>query len=128
SSARVPASRTGRPRNGFPFAAGVAPCPGVPAVASCATSAAPIQRQESRMNYAEFLKAATAPKVVSREIEHDGQTVTFYFRAITADEADDLSIALYGDDGKIDRALFRGNVSRQVAKSLCDEQGKPIAT
>ena len=80
------------------------------------------------MNYAEFLKAATAPKVVSREIEHDGQTVTFYFRAITADEADDLSIALYGDDGKIDRALFRGNVSRQVAKSLCDEQGKPIAT
>lgn len=74
------------------------------------------------------LAAAVGEKIVSREVEYNGVTETFHFRRITGDEADDLSLALVGDDGKMETAKLRGNISRQIALSLCDEEGRPVAT
>lgn len=74
------------------------------------------------------LAAAVGQKVVAREIEYNGATDTFYFRKITGDEADDISLALIGEDGKVESAKLKGNISRQIATSLCDEDGKPVAT
>ena len=74
------------------------------------------------------LASAVGEKIVSREIEYNGATDTFHFRRISGDESDELSLALIGDDGKMDASKLRGNISRQVALSLCDEDGKPVAT
>ena len=74
------------------------------------------------------LASAIGEKIVAREVEYNGVTDTFHFRRITGDEADELSLALIGDDGKMEAAKLRGNISRQIAMSLCDENGKPVAT
>lgn len=74
------------------------------------------------------LAAAVGEKIIAREVEYNGVTEVFHFRRITGDEADDLSLALVGDDGKMDTFKLRGNISRQIAVSLCDEDGKPVAT
>lgn len=74
------------------------------------------------------LAAAVGEKIVSREVEYNGVAESFHFRRITGDEADDLSLALIGEDGKMDNSKLRGNISRQIALSLCDESGNPVAT
>lgn len=74
------------------------------------------------------LASAIGDKIVAREVEYNGVTDTFHFRRITGDEADELSLALIGEDGKMEAAKLRGNISRQIAMSLCDENGKPVAT
>lgn len=74
------------------------------------------------------LAAAVGEKIVAREVEYNGVAETFHFRRITGDEADELGLALLGDDGKVESAKLRGNVSRQIAISLCDENGNPVAT
>lgn len=80
------------------------------------------------MNFLKGLEAAIGPKVVARDVEYNGATETFHFRRITGDEADELSLHILGEDGKMDATKLKGNVSRQVAASLCDEQGNAVAT
>ena len=74
------------------------------------------------------LAAAIGEKIIAREIEYNGVTETFHFRRITGDEADELNLALINDSGKMEASKLKGNISRQVAKSLCDENGNPVAT
>jgi hypothetical protein len=74
------------------------------------------------------LAAAIGEKIIAREIEYNGVTETFHFRRITGDEADELNLALINDSGKMEASKLKGNISRQVSKSLCDENGNPVAT
>lgn len=80
------------------------------------------------MNPFKVLAAASGQKIVTREIEFLGETQTVHFRRISGDEADQLNLMFLGDDGKLDKNRMVGNVSRQLAISMCDEQGKPLAT
>lgn len=64
----------------------------------------------------------------ARDITYNDVTETFHFRRITGDEADGLNLFLVGDDGKMDTAKLKGNISRQIAISLCDESGNAVAT
>ena len=79
-------------------------------------------------NFLGNLEKVAGRKVVAREIEYDGEVQTLYFRKISGDEADELNLALLDEEAKMDPAKLKGNLSRQIATSLCDENGDPVAT
>lgn len=80
------------------------------------------------MKFAESIAALIGQPIVARDIEANGVTQTFYFRKLSGEDADQLLLEIMGDDNRVDRAKMKGNIGRQVAACLCDEQGNAVAT
>jgi hypothetical protein len=80
------------------------------------------------MKFLESIADMIGPAIVSKEIEHNGVKRTFHFRKVSGEEADNLLLTLLDDEGKYDRAKMKGNVGRELAVVLVDENGKTIAT
>lgn len=81
------------------------------------------------MKFLESIADMIGPPIVSKDIEHNGVTKTFYFRKLSGAEADTLLLDLMSeDDNKLDRKKMVGNIGRQLAVCLCDENGNAIAT
>ena len=68
---------------------------------------------------AEFI----GPTVVAREVEFKGNTRTFHFRELQADEAEGIFLGIDADPKK-----NKGLRNRILAATLCDADGKPAIT
>jgi hypothetical protein len=81
------------------------------------------------MHFLKGLAAVAAMAVVERDIEFDGVTEKFHFKRISGHDADAIALDIaLDDDGKPTRTSVLHSVAAQVAASLCDESGKPVAT
>jgi hypothetical protein len=80
------------------------------------------------MKFLESIADMVGPAIVPRDVEHNGVTRKFHFRKITGEDADAILMSMMDENNKFDRAKIKGNVGRQIAASLCDEQGNLIAT
>lgn len=68
---------------------------------------------------------AAAP--VAKEITHNGKTKTFYFKELSADEAENL-FDIATEDGKTDKKKTKGLDNRILAATLCNAAGATEVT
>lgn len=71
------------------------------------------------MSLYDDLKDFIGPTFVSKDIEFKGNTRTFYFRDLVADEAEDFFAKVDTKDGKKNKGLR----NRLIAMILCDAKG-----
>jgi hypothetical protein len=80
------------------------------------------------MNLQQALADLIGAEVVERDVEFNGRTTKMHFRLITGESADEMQLASLTEDNKLDRRAFAEMPSREIAASLCDADGKLIAT
>lgn len=81
------------------------------------------------MKFIESIADMIGPKIVPKEIVHNGVTRTFYFRQVSGEEADTLLVGMIDlESGKVDRTKMKGNAGRELAIALVDADGNQLAT
>ncbi len=80
------------------------------------------------MNFQKAIAELVGPSVIPKPIEFNGVTKTFYFRRISGLQADELLQSILTEDNKVDQVKTVGSAGREVAASICDEDGNPVAS